>query len=305
MNSPSNISVKAASNTLSETDMSARLNPPAKIREFGAVNWMGLWTLYKKEVRRFAKIMPQTLLAPMTSNLLYMIIFVFAFSANRTGAAAGAAGAGMDDFVAFLAPGLIMLGILNNASANSSSSILQGKMMGAINDVLMPPLSSTEIALGYIGGAMTRGIAVGLFTGVGLAIFVPILNLSESAPLIITHPWAIIFYGLAASLIMGMFGVLVGLWAQKFDQMAVVNNFIIMPLSFLSGTFYKISVLPQTFQNISFANPMFYMIDGFRYGFTGEHEGNLMIGAVFLLSLIIILFTAVLMVLKSGWRLKA
>lgn len=267
-------------------------------RQFGAVNWMGLGTLYKKEVMRFCKIMPQTLLAPMVSNLLYMIIFVFAFSANRTG------GDGAS-FVSFLAPGLVMLGILNNASANSSSSIMQGKMMGSINDVLMPPLSSTEIALGYIGGAVTRGVLVGLSTAIGLTIFVPLLGLAEAFPLRIAHVWAVVYFGLSASVIMAMFGVLVGLWAEKFDQMAVVNNFIIMPLSFLSGTFYKISVLPELFQNISFWNPMFYMIDGFRYGFTGEHEGDLVKGALMLAVLNIVLFLAVLKILKSGWRLKA
>lgn len=267
------------------------------LRKFGAVNWMGLGTLYKKEVHRFLKIMPQTLLAPMVSNLLYMIIFVFAFSANRVGGGA--------DFVSFLAPGLVMLGILNNASANSSSSIMQGKMMGSINDVLMPPLSSTEIALGYIGGAVTRGVLVGLSTLIGLTIFVPLLGLSSDMPFRIAHMWAILYFGLSASVTMAMFGVLVGLWAEKFDQMAVVNNFIIMPLSFLSGTFYKISVLPETFQTLSFWNPMFYMIDGFRYGFTAEHEGSLLKGVIMLAVLNLVLFLTVLKILKSGWRLKA
>lgn len=279
------------------TQPRSSLSPPVQ-RTFGAVNGMGLWTLYKKEVHRFWKILPQTLLAPMVSNLLYLIVFVFAFSANRSGDATS-------DFVSFLAPGLIMLGILNNASANSSSSIMQGKMMGSINDVLMPPLSSTEIALGYIGGAVTRGVMVALTTGISLAILVPLLNLSDAPPLPIRHIWAVLYYGLSASLVMAMFGVLVGLWAEKFDQMAVVNNFIIMPLSFLSGTFYQIKVLPELFQKISFANPMFYMIDGFRYGFTGEHEGSLLTGALMIAVINICLFIACLLVLRSGWRLKA
>lgn len=266
-------------------------------RTFGAVNWMGLWTLYRKEVQRFWRILPQTLLAPMVSNLLFMVVFVFAFSAVRGGADPA--------FVAFLAPGLIMLGILNNASANSSSSIMQGKMMGSINDVLMPPLSPTEIALGYIGGAVTRGVFVGLFTGIGLSIFVPLLKLSPEFPLPISHLWAVLYFGLSASLFMSMFGVIVGLWAEKFDQMSVVNNFIIMPLSYLSGTFYKISALPETFYKLSLWNPMFYMIDGFRYGFTGEHEGSLMVGVIMLAVLNLIMFIACLLILRSGWRLKA
>lgn len=270
---------------------------PAR-RRFGAVNWMGLWTLYRKEVHRFWKILPQTLLAPMVSNLLYMVVFVLAFSERRAG------GSG-ENFVSFLAPGLVMLGILNNASANSSSSIMQGKMMGSINDVLMPPLSSTEIALGYIGGAVTRGIMVALFTGIGLAIFIPILNLSDLPPLPVRHIWAIIYFGLSASMMMGMFGVMVGLWAEKFDQMSVINNFIIMPLSFLSGTFYHITILPDVFRKLSLCNPMFYVIDGFRYGFTGEADGNLMTGVIFIAVLNLILFFACLKILKSGWRLKA
>lgn len=269
-------------------------------RDFGRVNWMGLWTLYKKEVMRFMKIMPQTLLAPMITNLLYLIVFVYAFSERR-------ASGGSTDFVAFLVPGLIMLGILNNAAANSSSSIMTGKMMGSINDVLMPPISSTEMALGYIGGAATRGILVAISTMFGLAICVPLFGLSELSVVKPTHIWAILYFGISASFLMGMVGVLSGLWAEKFDQLSVVNNFIIMPMSFLSGTFYTLSVLPETFQKISMVNPMFYLIDGFRYGFTGQSDplGNLTVGVILIAVINIILFIACLKILKSGWRLKA
>lgn len=269
-------------------------------RDFGAVNWMGLWTLYKKEVMRFMKIMPQTLLAPMITNLLYLIVFVYAFSERRAG------GAGTD-FVAFLVPGLIMLGILNNASANSSSSIMTGKLMGSINDVLMPPISSTEMALGYIGGAATRGILVGLSTMIGLAICVPLFGLSELSVVKPTHIWALLYFGISAAFLMGMIGVIAGLWAEKFDQMAVINNFIIMPMSFLSGTFYTLDVLPETFRKISQANPMFYLIDGFRYGFTGAGDihGNIMTGVILIAGINIILFISCLKILKSGWRLKS
>ena len=270
------------------------------VRTFGRVNWMGLWTLYKKEVRRFMKIMPQTLLAPMITNLLYLIVFVYAFSERR-------AGGGATDFVAFLVPGLIMLGILNNAAANSSSSIMTGKMMGSINDVLMPPISSTEMALGYIGGAATRGILVAISTMIGLAICVPLFGLSEISVVKPTHIWAILYFGISASFLMGMVGVISGLWAEKFDQLSVVNNFIIMPMSFLSGTFYTLNVLPETFQKISQFNPMFYLIDGFRYGFTGQGDplGNIQTGVILIAVINIILFIACLKILKSGWRLKA
>ena len=271
---------------------------PAR-REFGAVNWMGLWTLYKKEVRRFMRIMPQTLLAPMITNLLYLIVFVYAFAQNRAG--------GSDAFVSFLVPGLIMLGILNNAAANSSSSIMTGKLMGSINDVLMPPISSTEMALGYIGGAATRGVMVAMSTVIGLAICIPLFKLSSTVNFWPAHWWAVLYFGLSASFMMAMVGVLSGLWAEKFDQLSVVNNFVIMPMSFLSGTFYTLDVLPAIFQKISLANPMFYLIDGFRYGFTGQADplGNLTTGVVVIAVINIVLFMTCLLVLRSGWRLKA
>ena len=261
---------------------------PGSAREFGAVNWLGLWTLYKKEVMRFVRVGPQTLLAPVVSNILYMTVFVFAFAELRP--------EGSDEFVRFLAPGLVMLGILNNASANSSSSIMTGKLMGSIVDVLMPPLSYAELAIGYIGGAITRGIVVALATIVALSFF---------TPLVPVHLWAILYFGLTAAAAMGMIGVLSGIWAEKFDQLAVVNQFIILPMSFLSGTFYHIYTLPEIWQKISYANPLFYFIDGFRYGFIGTADSNIMTGVIIAAVLNIILFFICLRVLKSGWRLKA
>lgn len=262
--------------------------PPVS-RQFGAINWMGLWTLYKKEVYRFMRILPQTLLAPVISNLLYMTVFVLAFAEQR-------GGAGSDEFIIFLVPGLIMLGILNNASANSSSSIMTGKLMGAIIDVLMPPLSHLELALGYIGGAISRGILVAFCTAIALSFFAPVWPV---------HWWAVIYFSFSAAAMMGMVGVLAGIWAEKFDQLAVVNQFIILPMSFLSGTFYHIDILPPLFYKISLANPLFYLIDGFRYGFLGESDGNIMIGVILAAVLNIILFSLVLKVFKSGWRIKS
>lgn len=252
------------------------------------MNWLGLWTLYTKEVRRFWRVGPQTLLAPVVSNLLYLTVFVLAFSENRAGGAEG--------FITFLIPGLIMLGVLNNSSANSSSSIMTGKMMGSIIDVLMPPLSHVELALGYLFGAATRGILVAIFTAFVLSIF------GLTWPL---HWWAVVYFGISAAVMMGMVGMLSGIWAEKFDQLAVVNNFIILPLSFLSGTFYSITVLPQLWQKIIQWNPMFYLIDGFRYGFLGTSDGNVQTGVVLIACINILLFLTCLRVLKSGWRLKA
>lgn len=261
---------------------------PSQTREFGPVNWLGLWTLYKKEVMRFMRVGPQTLLAPVVSNVLYMTVFVFAFAENSSGGSA--------EFIRFLAPGLVMLGILNNSAANASSSIMTGKLMGSIVDVLMPPLSYAELAIGYIGGAITRGIVVALATIIALSFF---------TPLIPVHLWAVLYFGLSAAAAMSMIGVLSGIWAEKFDQLAVVNQFIILPMSFLSGTFYHISSLPDIWQKISYANPLFYFIDGFRFGFLGEADSNITIGIVMAAIINIILFIICLKVLKSGWRLKA
>lgn len=261
---------------------------PGSAREFGAVNWLGLWTLYKKEVMRFWRVGPQTLLAPMVSNVLYMTVFVLAFSERSTGDST--------EFIQFLAPGLVMLGILNNSAANASSSMMTGKMMGSIIDVLMPPLSHGELAVGYIGGAITRGVVVALSTAIALSFFTPMIP---------THYWAVLYFGLAAAAALGMVGLLSGIWAVKFDQLAVVNQFIILPMSFLSGTFYHITSMPVILQKISYANPMFYFIDGFRYGFLGTADSDIMVGVIFTAILNIILFIVCLKVLKSGWRLKA
>ena len=268
-------------------------NAAPQARSYGLVNWMGLRTLYSKEVRRFWKVAPQTILAPIISNLLFMTVFVLAFAQTR----AIGEGSATDNFVVFLAPGLVMLGILNNASANSSSSIMTGKMMGSINDVLMTPLSYFELALGYIGGAATRGILVAFATALALSIFF--------TPLIPVKLWAVLYFGISAAVMLGMIGILSGVWAEKLDQLAVVNQFIILPLSYLSGTFYHIDILPPLFYKISLFNPLFYLIDGFRYGFLGEADGNVMIGVILTATINILLFMTVLTVLKRGWRIKS
>lgn len=257
-------------------------------RAFHHTNWLGLFTLYMKEVRRFMRVAPQTLLAPIISNLLYMTVFVLAFGEVR--------GGGDKDFAAFLVPGLVMLGILNNATANSSSSLMTGKLMGSISDVLMTPLSHVEIALAYIGGAVTRAAIVAVCTALALSFF---------APLVPVHVWAVLYFGFSAACIMAMVGVIAGIWAEKFDQLAVVNQFIILPLSFLSGTFYHIDILPPLFYQISLCNPLFYMIDGFRYGFLGVADGHTGTGVILLAGINIILFILCLGLIKSGWRLKS
>lgn len=261
---------------------------PPQPRVMGAVNWLGLWTLYKKEVRRFLKVSFQTVLAPVATTLLYMMVFSLAIGVTREAP-------GGFPFVVFLAPGLIMMGLLNNAFANSSSSLIVAKVQGNTVDFLMPPLSAAELSAAFIGGAITRGVMVAAASAV---VIIPFASLP------VTHVWAILFFGIGAAAMLGMAGVIAGVWAEKFDHLAVITNFIIMPLSFLSGTFYSISILPEPFQTISHVNPFFYLIDGFRYGFIGHADGNIAIGVAVTLAINAVLLVACYAVLRSGWRLR-
>ncbi len=262
---------------------------PPQPRNFAGPNWVGLQALYAKEVRRFMKVGLQTVGAPVLSSLLYMLVFAVATSGVRPQI-------GGVPFVAFIAPGLIMMTVLNNAFANSSSSLLQMKMQGLTQDILTPPLSPGELATGFILGASTRGVLVGLVTW---AAVMPFAHLG--AP----HPWAIAYYGLAACVVMACLGVLAGLWSVKFDHMATVTNFVILPLTFLSGTFYSIDRLPEPFRGLSRFNPFFYLIDGFRYGFVDRAEGPLMAGGLFVLGVTVVLILAVWRLFGSGYRLKS
>jgi ABC-2 type transport system permease protein len=262
---------------------------PPQPRALGAVNWLGLWTLYKKEVRRFLKVSFQTVLAPVATSLLFMLVFSLAIGSRR-GDMMGV------DFTAFLAPGLVMLGVLNNSFANSSSSLIVAKVQGNTVDFLMPPLSPSELAAAFIGGAITRGALVALATALAIA---PFVDMS------VAHPWAVAYFGLSAAAMLSMVGVIAGLWAEKFDHLAVITNFIIMPLAFLSGTFYSVEILPEPFYTISHVNPVFFMIDGFRYGFIGAHDSNLLIGALVCLIINLGLLAASYLLLRSGWRLKS
>ncbi|AZU03014.1 ABC-2 type transporter [Glycocaulis alkaliphilus] len=261
---------------------------PPQPRVMGAVNWLGLWTLYKKEVRRFLKVSFQTVAAPVATTLLYMMVFSLAIGVTREAP-------GGFPFVVFLGPGLIMMGLLNNAFANSSSSLIVAKVQGNTVDFLMPPLSAGELAAAFIGGAITRGVLV---AAASAAVIIPFASLP------VAHFWAIAFFGMGAAAMLGMAGVIAGVWAEKFDHLAVITNFIIMPLTFLSGTFYSISILPEPFQTISHFNPFFYLIDGFRYGFIGYADGNIAIGVAVTLVINAVLVVACYGVLRSGWRLR-
>lgn len=273
---------------LAASDRSFRRLAPVTPRVYGGVNWEGLKTLYLKEVRRFWKVGMQTVASPVVTVLLYMLVFVVA----TKGARPGAAGV---PFPQFVAPGLIMMSILNNAFANSSSSLIQAKIMGTSPDFLTPPLSAFELCAGFSLGAATRGIVVGLVTAVAAWPF---------SRFGIFNIFAVLYFSVMASLMMGLVGVLTGLWAEKFDHLATVTNFVVMPLTFISGTFYSTRALPEPFQSITHFNPVFYLIDGFRYGFIGHADSNLLIGALYTAGLTVALALGCWAIFRSGWRLK-
>ncbi len=262
-------------------------------RRFGAVNWLGLWTLYVKEVRRFLKVGTQTVIAPVVSTLLFLIVFTQAFGASRPAV-------GGVPFVEFLAPGLMIMAVLTNAFTNSSSSILIGKVQGAIVDVLMPPLSAAELTVAFVAGAATRGLLVGFITAVTSAVFMAAIG----AEMRIVSFWPILYFSLTAATIFGMLGVIGGVWAEKFDNLAAISNFIITPLTFLSGTFYSIERLPEPFRAASQFNPVFYLIDGFRSGFTGVAESDLIVGVLMMLGLNVVLAACCYFLFRSGYNLK-
>jgi len=264
------------------------INPP-RARVIGPVNWLGLWTLYVREVRRFLKVSMQTVAAPVVTTLLFLAIFLLALGGQRRMV-------GDVPFVEFLAPGLVMMAMLQNAFANTSSSLMIAKLQGNIVDVLMPPLSPGELVLGFALGGVTRGLVVGIVVAAVMALFVPIH---------IYSPVATIFSAVAASLGLSVLGLVGGIWADKFDHIAAVTNFIVTPLSFLSGTFYTIDALPPVWRDIALCNPFFYMIDGFRYGLTGRADGSLLVGAVAMVALDAALLLLCHAMFARGYKLKA
>jgi ABC-2 type transport system permease protein len=267
---------------------------PPEPRRYHGVNWVGLRTLYLREVRRFWKVGMQTVAAPVITTLLYMLVFVVAMQ----GASPPVHGVPFSEFVA---PGLIMMAILNNAFANASSSLIQAKIMGTAPDFMTPPLSPFEQAAGFSLGAATRGIVVGLVTAV---VILGVFAAMGDGGLRVQHAWAVLYYGAAASFMLGFVGVIAGLWSEKFDHLAAVTNFVIVPLTFLSGTFYLIDRLPEPFRTLSAYNPFFYLIDGFRYGFIGEADGSLGVGVAVTAALTTALGVACWLLFRRGWRLK-
>ncbi len=252
-------------------------------------NWLGLWTLYWREVRRFAKVYNQTILAPVVTTLLFLAIFALAL--GRAVEKAGGV-----PFMEFLAPGLVMMAIVQNAFANTSSSMIISKVQGNIVDTLMPPLNAHELTFGIAMGGVTRGIAVGIVVTLTMSIFVSVH---------VHNLGFILYHAFMASLMLSLLGIAGGIWSEKFDHMAAVTNFIVTPLSFLSGTFYSIDRLPPLFQTIAHANPFFYMIDGFRYGFIGRADMDPAIGVAVMAGVNVGLWILCYWMFATGYKLKA
>ncbi len=253
-------------------------------------NWIGIWTLVQKECGRFLNVYLQTIVAPVVTTFLFYVIFTLAFGGN-----AGRGIAGIP-YMQFLVPGLIMMAMAQNAFANTASSIVIGKVQGNIIDVLMPPLAPWELLTGYIIGGVCRGLMIGLLSILVLVPFIgiPIHNIGTIA-----------VFGVLGTAMLALLGVVGGIWSDKFDHIAAVTNFVVMPMTFLSGTFYSIDRLPPLWQDVAHANPFFFMIDGFRAGFIGVSDMSLWIGAAVLLMVNIALWAIAYRMLKTGYKIKS
>ncbi|MCE8536749.1 ABC transporter permease [Ruegeria pomeroyi] len=259
------------------------------VRRFGQVNWLGLYTLAAREVMRFLVVWTQTLLAPLVTAGLFMMIFSLAVGAGR-GAVMGV------PFLTFLAPGILMMTVIQNAFANTSSSVVISKVQGNIVDTLMPPLSALELLLGYLAGAVVRGLLVALAIGVALVLVLGIVPV---------HPLLALGFVVLGAGFMGALGLVAGIYANKFDQMAAITNFIVTPLAFLSGTFYSVEALPPLLGWLTHANPVFYLIDGLRFAMIGVSDSSPALGLAVCLGATLAVCLLAWVLLNRGYRLKA
>ena len=248
----------------------------------------GFQTLFYKEILRFWKVAMQTLTAPVITSMLYLLIFGHVLE-GRVEVFPGVS------YTAFLVPGLVMMSVLQNSFANSSSSMIQSKITGNLVFVLLPPLSHWEIYGAYVLAAAVRGLTV------GLGVF---LVTTWFADLMYVAPWWIVVFSVLGAVILATMGVIAGIWADKFDQLAAFQNFLIMPATFLSGVFYSIHSLPPFWQAVSHANPFFYMIDGFRYGFFGKSDVDPLLSLAIVTIFFAVLASLAVSLLKSGYKLR-
>lgn len=251
-------------------------------------NWVGTQTLFKREVRRFLKVNMQTIVTPALTAIMYLLVFRYALGDRQV--------PGLEvDYFTFLVPGLAMMAMLQNAFANTSSSMIMGKVMGMQIYLLMAPLSALEVVSAFLLAAVVRAVVV---ASVFLLVLIPFVDLS------VQHPVLIIIYGVSGSLIMGGMGLLTGMWAKDFDNVAMITNFVILPLTFLSGVFYSVSQLPEIWQWANQANPFFYLIDGFRFGFLGTGDTNPFASISIVIITVASVFFACWYLWRIGWRMK-
>ena len=258
------------------------------VRRFGAVNWVGAFNLYKKETLRFLIVFGQTLFGPIVTAVLFLLVISLAIGDER----ANVLGV---TYIEFLAPGLIVMQVIQQAFAHSSSSLIMGKMMGTISDVISSPLNSAEVTLAIILASVTRGIII---STISIVVFYFAIDLK-------IYSFSLLFsYLFLGSFLLGSAGFIAGLHCEKFDHMATITNFFIVPLSFLSGTFYSIEKLPNILQTVSLFNPFFHIIDGFRYAFIGSSDGSILFGLLYLLCLSFFLWIVSFYLYKKGYKIK-
>ena len=257
------------------------------IRRFG-INWVGIYSLYLKETLRFLTVFGQTIIGPVVTAILFLLVISLAIGDERSNVLGV-------PFIQFLAPGLIAMQVIQQSISHSSSSLLMGKVMGNIVDLISAPLSASEVSLTIILASVTRAIIISV---ISIIIFSLVIEIEIKNYLIF------ILYLFLTSFIMGGAGFIAGLWAEKFDNMATVTNFIIVPLSFLSGTFYSINRLPEYLNKLSYYNPFFHMIDGFRYAFIENLDGSLNFGIIYLSILSFVIWFIAYLLYKKGYKIK-
>ena len=258
-------------------------------RRFGLINWVGVYSLYKKEVLRFITVAGQTIIGPVVTSVLFLTVISLAIGDERRDVLGVS-------FIQFLAPGLIAMQIIQQSFSHSSSSFMIKKIDGTIVDLLFAPLSAGEVTISVSLAAVTRSVLIGI---VSIIVFKLIIDIQ------IKNYLTLIAFTLLSSFVLGNIGIIAGLWAEKFDHMATVTNFVIVPLSFLSGTFYSIERLPDFLQAVSKVNPFFYMIDGFRYSFIGTSDGSISIGLVYLTVLSFVSWLVCYLLYKKGYKIKS
>ncbi len=259
------------------------------IRRFGIINWVGAFSLYKKEVLRFLIVSGQTLIGPILTSILFLVVISLAIGDERPDVLGV-------PYIEFLANGLIMMQVIQQSFSHSSSSLMMSKMMGTIVDVVNSPLSAAEVTISIVLASITRGL---LIATISTIVFIIFLDLS------IQNYFLWFLYLILAGLFLGSAGFIAGLYSDKFDQMATVTNFLIVPLSFLSGTFYSIEKLPNILKSLSYYNPFFHMIDGFRYSFIGNSDGSIKFGIIFLVILSIVTWYISYLLYRKGYKIKS